>query len=98
MSATQSASKALICYCYEVSELQIRRAIEVAGTRTIEDLSEHTGAGGGCTACHYRLRRLLAGLPVDCSPAEGCGEFGEGCGQCGGSGCDCERPSPGQPR
>jgi bacterioferritin-associated ferredoxin len=95
MSVTQPAAKTLICYCYEVSELQIRRAIEVAGTRTIEDLSQQTGAGSGCTACHYRLRRLLAGLPVDCSAGD-C-SAGDGCGQCGGSGCDCER-TPSVPR
>ncbi len=47
-----------ICYCRDVDELTIRRAIR-AGADSVERLAEATGASTGCGTCRYDLEKLL---------------------------------------
>lgn len=49
----------LICHCYSVSEAEILHAIEHDEARTVEEITGQTCAGNGCTACHFRIQRLL---------------------------------------
>lgn len=72
----QQTTETLVCSCYDVTEGQIRRFIETFDTQTVEEVALHTGAGTGCTACHCRIRRMLAGLPATCSAADTCGTCG----------------------
>ena len=83
MSVGQLTVDTLVCSCYEVTETQIRRSIDAFDTQTIEQVALHTRAGTGCTACHYRIRRMLAGLPATCGAADLCSA-------CGLSACSCE--------
>ena len=66
----------VVCNCYQVEESTIREAIDVYGASTVAEITEQTCAGGGCTACHCRLRRMLAGKPAMCSPFTVCNECG----------------------
>jgi bacterioferritin-associated ferredoxin len=83
MSVGQPSVDSLVCYCYEVTEAQIRHFIETFDTQTVEEVTRHTGAGNGCTACHCRIRRMLAGLPATCGASDTCST-------CGFSACSCE--------
>jgi bacterioferritin-associated ferredoxin len=52
-------SETIVCHCLQVSESTLADAIAVCGVSTVRELCQETGAGGGCTACHARLRDLL---------------------------------------
>lgn len=71
-----------VCYCYEVTEAKIRATIDQHGAQSVEEVTLHTQAGSGCTACHCRIRRMLAGLSPKCSRFELCSECGFNTSQC----------------
>jgi len=56
-----------VCHCFDVSESILKQTIDEHGAGSVDELSEQTGAGCGCRACHCRLRRILDGLPAKCS-------------------------------
>jgi len=82
MSVGQQPVETLVCYCYDVTEEQIQRSIQTFDTQTVEEVARLTRAGTGCTACHCRIRRMLAGLPASCTA--------EMCVTCGFHTSDCE--------
>ncbi len=49
----------LICKCYDITENQIRRAIQENGAASIEDITGITKAGGACTRCHEAIQDIL---------------------------------------
>jgi len=49
----------IVCHCLQVSESTLNDAIAVCGLATVREVCRETGAGGGCTACHARLREML---------------------------------------
>jgi len=51
--------ESIVCRCLAVSESTVADAIAVCGLATIREICRETGAGGGCTACHARLKVLL---------------------------------------
>jgi NifU-like protein len=53
------AGTSLLCHCYQVSKETVREAIERHGLETIEDVTHHTKAGGGCGDCHHEIADLL---------------------------------------
>jgi bacterioferritin-associated ferredoxin len=52
----------IVCHCLRVRESQIAEAISNGSESVngVKDVIDQTGAGGGCTACHCTIRRLLA--------------------------------------
>ena len=50
----------VVCACLQVTERQVRAAVEQTGIQTVREVICATGAGAGCTACHHRLDRCLA--------------------------------------
>lgn len=79
MSVGPTIADVLVCYCYEVTETEIRRIIDTNEARTVEEVTVRTCAGSGCTACHCRIRRMLAGLPATCDTCADCGFLVELC-------------------
>jgi bacterioferritin-associated ferredoxin len=59
-TAPGSADETIVCHCLQVSETAVVRAVRDEGARSLCELACLTGAGGGCTACHRRLRHYLA--------------------------------------
>jgi NAD(P)H-nitrite reductase large subunit len=78
----QQVADAVVCHCYEVTESQILRMIDTDGAGTVEEVTSRTCAGSGCTACHWRIRRMLAGLPATCPTDEVCVNCGFESGGC----------------
>jgi NAD(P)H-nitrite reductase large subunit len=60
MNHTAVDADRVICHCLHVKESQIVDAIAVIGVASVRDVIVETGAGAGCTACHCRIRELLA--------------------------------------
>ena len=50
----------VVCECFGVTDVQIRRAIEENSLHSVEDVSHYTKAGGGCERCVPQIDRILA--------------------------------------
>jgi NAD(P)H-nitrite reductase large subunit len=55
------SAERIVCRCLQVSETEILSAVETCGARTVKELGRCTGAGQGCTACHFALRKFVEG-------------------------------------
>ena len=49
----------LVCECFGVTDLEIRRAILESNLKTVEEVTNFTKAGGGCGNCHERIEELI---------------------------------------
>jgi NAD(P)H-nitrite reductase large subunit len=56
----REGSETVLCRCLQVTESTVVDAIAVGSLSTVKEICCETGAGGGCTACHARLRELLS--------------------------------------
>lgn len=58
MDFTQDSHRPL-CHCLGVHADEIRTCIEEMGAETVREVTRGCGAGGGCTACHRHIKRLI---------------------------------------
>jgi NAD(P)H-nitrite reductase large subunit len=56
---TTARQASVLCHCLKISHGEVSEAIELHGCDSIEHVTNACGAGGGCTACHRRIRALL---------------------------------------
>ena len=49
----------VVCACLQVTERELRAAVEQSGVQSVRELMRTTEAGTGCTACHHRLESCL---------------------------------------
>jgi NifU-like protein len=49
----------LVCECFGVTDLEIKRAVQESNLRTVEEVTNFTKAGGGCGKCHDRIQELI---------------------------------------
>jgi NifU-like protein len=49
----------VVCECFGVTDLEVKRAIEENKLKTVEEITNFTKAGGGCGKCIPRLEEIL---------------------------------------
>ena len=69
----------VVCACLQVTERQLRAAVEQSGIQSVRELMRATEAGTGCTACHQRLEicmtRWSSPSPPPCPPVPARGTY-----------------------
>lgn len=49
----------LICKCFAVDDLMIKRVVRANNLTTLEEVINYTKAGGACTSCHEKIEWVL---------------------------------------
>ena len=57
--STHEEEGEVVCHCFGVTDQKIERAVLENGLTTIEDVTNYTKAGGGCTSCHETIEEII---------------------------------------
>jgi NifU-like protein len=49
----------IVCECFGVTDLEIERVVRENHVTTIEGVTDHVKAGGGCGNCHDRIQEII---------------------------------------
>lgn len=65
---------ALVCKCFAIGDATIEETVRANDLRTVEDVTNYTKAGGGCTSCHEAIEEILTRvLAEQYGTGRGCG-------------------------
>jgi NifU-like protein len=59
----------VVCQCFGVTDKLIEKVVRDEGLRTVDEVTHFTKAGGGCGACHGKIREIIAAVLGEAEPA-----------------------------
>ncbi len=59
MSDLKIQEAEVICQCFQVTDTTIKACIQSQDLKSIEDVTDACGAGGGCQSCHLLIQLFL---------------------------------------
>jgi NifU-like protein len=59
----------IVCECFGVTDMEIRRAVTENNLSTIEDVTDYVKAGGGCGKCHEKIQDIIDSVQSRDKPA-----------------------------
>ncbi len=60
----------IVCECFGVTDIDIRRAVTENNLSTIEDVTDYVKAGGGCGKCHEKIQEIIDSVHSKDKPAK----------------------------
>ena len=48
-----------VCRCHDVSNIEIKDAIEANNLKTVEEVGDETSAGTGCGFCQEEIQEII---------------------------------------
>ncbi len=55
----------VVCHCFGVTDRELDKAIRENGLKTVEELTDHCKAGGGCGNCIPELEKTIARIEAE---------------------------------
>jgi NifU-like protein len=52
----------VVCQCFGVTDKLIEKVVREEGLRTVDEVTHFTKAGGGCGACHGKIKEIIASV------------------------------------
>ncbi|MDR0307337.1 MAG: Fe-S cluster assembly protein NifU [Chitinispirillales bacterium] len=52
----------IICTCFNITDLEIEKAVKENGLDTLEDVTNFTKAGGACGHCHEKIQLIITDI------------------------------------
>lgn len=56
---------ALICKCFAIDEVMVRDTVKANNLSSVEDVTNFTKAGGGCSSCHEAIENILTEMMAE---------------------------------
>jgi NifU-like protein len=56
---------ALVCKCFAVDEVMVRDTVKANHLSSVEEVTNYTKAGGGCSSCHEAIENILTEMMAE---------------------------------
>lgn len=56
---------ALVCKCFAIDEVMVRDTVKANNLSSVEDVTNYTKAGGGCSSCHEKIESILTEMMAE---------------------------------